>query len=124
MRQSFKTDRKGTYQMLDTVISFTTIEFPNEEMMEKTYVIFHEEMKSLADKLRPAGMIRFHSSRLFLPEDKLMFGNWLEYRDVEAFKACDAIWQKNSEEFFEKYGELYVDVKFNAYRGQVFQDWS
>ena len=110
--------------MSKTVISFTTIEFPNEEMIEKTYDIFHEEMKSLADKLRPAGMIRFHSSRLFLPEDKLMFGNWLEYRDMEAFKACDAIWQKNGEEFFEKYGELYVDVKFNAYRGQIFQDWS
>ena len=56
--------------MSETVISFTTIEFPNEEMMEKTYDIFHEEMKSLAEKLRPAGMIRSHSSRLFLPEDK------------------------------------------------------
>ena len=86
--------------MPDTVISFTTIEFPNEEMMEKTYDIFHEEMQLLADKLRPAGMIRFHSSRLFLPEDQLMFGNWLEYRYMEAFKACYAIWQKNGEEFF------------------------
>ena len=47
--------------MSETVISFTTIEFPNEEMMEKTYDIFQKEMKLLADKLRPAGMIRFHS---------------------------------------------------------------
>ena len=31
--------------MSETVISFTTIEFPNEEMIEKTYDIFHEEMK-------------------------------------------------------------------------------
>jgi hypothetical protein len=110
--------------MSDTVISFTTIEFPNEELMEKMRDILHEEMKSLAEKLRPVGMIRFHSSRLFLPEDKLMIGNWLEYRDMEAFKACDAIWQKNGEEFFKKYGELYEDVKFNSYRGQVVQDWS
>ena len=124
MNQSPNTDRGGIYQISDTVISCTTIEFPNEELKEKTYEIFHGEMKSLADKLRPAGMIRFHSSRLFLPEDRLMFGNWLEYRDMEAFKACDAIWQKNGEEFFEKYGELYVDVKFNAYRGQVFKDWT
>ena len=58
--------------MSETVISFTTIEFPNEEMMEKTYDVFQKEMKLLADKLRPAGMIRFHSSCLFLPEDKLM----------------------------------------------------
>ena len=110
--------------MSETVISFTTIEFPNEEMMEKTYDIFQQEMKLLADKLRPAGMIRFHSSRLFLPEDKLMFGNWLEYRDMEAFKACDAIWQKNGEEFAKKYADMFIDVKFGSYRGQVFQDWS
>ncbi len=110
--------------MQETVISFTTIEFPNEEMMKKTYDIFHEEMQSLADKLRPAGMIRFHSSRLFLPEDKLMFGNWLEYRDLGAFKACDSIWQTNAEEFAKKYGDLFSDVKFGSYRGQVFQDWS
>ena len=50
--------------MSETVISFTNIEFPNEEMMEKTYDIFQKEMKLFADKLRPAGMIRFHSSRL------------------------------------------------------------
>ena len=110
--------------MSETVISFTTIEFPNAELMEKTYDIFREEMKSLADKLRPAGMIRFHSSRLFLPEDKLMFGNWLEYRDLEAFKVCDAIWQKSGEEFAKKYGDMFSDVKFGSYRGQVFQDWS
>jgi hypothetical protein len=124
MSQPARTDREGTDKMSDTVISFTTIEFPNEELMEKMRDILHEEMKSLAEKLRPEGMIRFHSSRLFLPEDKLMIGNWLEYRDMEAFKACDAIWQKNGEEFFKKYGELYEDVKFNSYRGQVVQDWS
>ena len=110
--------------MPENVISFTTIEFPNEKMMEKTYDIFHREMQPLAEKLKPAGMIRFHSSRLFLPEDKLMFGNWLEYRDMEAFNACDSIWQKNGEEFAQKYGKLFSNVKFESYRGQVFQDWS
>ena len=124
MNLASEADRKGIYKMPETIISFTTIEFPNEEMMEKTYDIFHEEMKFLADKLRPAGMIRFHSSRLFLPEDKLIFGNWLEYRDMEAFNACDAIWQKNGEEFAKKYGDMFSDVKFGSYRGQVFQDWS
>ena len=44
--------------MAETVISFTTIELSNEEMMEKTYDLFHEEMKSLAEKLIPAGMLR------------------------------------------------------------------
>ena len=81
--------------MSETVISFTTIEFPNEKMMEKTKDTFHREMRSLAEQLMHAGMIRFNSSRLFLPENNLMFGNWLEYHDMETFKACDAIWQKN-----------------------------
>ena len=53
-----------------------------------------------------------------------MFGNWLEYRDMDAFKACDAIWEKNGEEFAKKYGDMFSDVKFGSYRGQVFQDWS
>ena len=50
-------------------------------------------MKLLAEKLRPEGMTRFHSSRLVFPEDKWMFGNLLKYRDMEAFKTCDIIWQ-------------------------------
>ena len=91
MNQLANIDREGIYRMSDTVISFTTIEFPNEELMKKMRDILHEEVKSLAEKLRPEGMIRFHSSCLFLPEDKLMFGNWLEYRNMGAFKACDAI---------------------------------
>ena len=53
-----------------------------------------------------------------------MFGNWLEYRDMEAFKACNAIWEKNGEEFAKKYADMFIDVKFGSYRGQVFQDWS
>ena len=69
-------------------------------------------MNSLAYKLWTAGMIRFHSSRLFLSENKLMFGNWLEYRDTEALIACDVIWQKNGEEFSEKYAEMFINVKF------------
>ena len=116
------TDKKGVQQMPETVISFTTIEFPNEEMMEKTYNIFQQEMQSLADKLRPAGMIRFHSSRLFLGRQIDVWGG--EYRNMEAFKACDAIWQKNGEEFAKKYVDMFADVKFNSCRGQVFQDWT
>ena len=58
-----------------------------------------------------------------------MFGNWLEYREMEAFKACNAIWQKNGEDFFKKYGELYVDVRFTSWwticgRKIYFLSWS
>jgi len=77
--------------MPDTIISFTTIEYPNQEMMDKGHEIFEKEMATLADKLRPQGMIKFHSSRLFLPEGKLMMGNWLEYKDMAAFEVCNKI---------------------------------
>ena len=110
--------------MSDTIISFTTIKLPNEELMENTREIFDAEMKSIAEKLKSHGMTKFHSSRLFLPEYKLMYGNWLEYIDMEAFQVCDEIWQKNGEEFAAKYGDMFADVKFSSYRGQVFQDWT
>ena len=54
--------------MSNTVISFTTIEYPNEASMEKSLEMFQTEMAALADRLRPLGMIKFHSSRLFLSE--------------------------------------------------------
>jgi hypothetical protein len=115
---------QGEYKVSDTIISFTTIEYPNQEIMDKSHEIFEKEMALLADKLRPQGMIRFHSSRLFLPEGKLMMGNWLEYKDMTAYEDCNKIWEKNGEEFFEKYGEIMAEVKITAYRGQVALDWS
>ena len=51
--------------MPDTIISFTTIEYPNQEMMDKGHEIFEKEMATLADKLRPQGMIKFHSTVYF-----------------------------------------------------------
>ena len=92
--------------------------------MENAHEIFNVEMKSITKKLKPHGMIKFHSSHLFLAENKLMFGNWLEYRDIEAFTICDEIWQKSGEEFAAKYGDMFADVKFSSYRGQVFQHWT
>jgi hypothetical protein len=53
-----------------------------------------------------------------------MFGNWLEYRDMAAFEACNKIWEKNGEEIAEKYSGIFDDMKINAYRGEVHQDWS
>ena len=43
---------------------------------------------------------------------------------MDAFEVCNKIWEKNGEEFFEKYGEIMAEVKITAYRGQVVRDWS
>ena len=49
--------------MSDTIISFTTIEIPNEELMENTREIFYLEMKLIGEKLKLHSMIKFHSSQ-------------------------------------------------------------
>lgn len=61
--------------MSGEIISFTTVEYPDEKSMHQAWEIFQQEMGKLADKLRPLGMTRFHSSRLFLPEDRIIIGN-------------------------------------------------
>ena len=70
--------------------------------MLKAREAFQQDMGKLSDKLRPLGMTRFHSSRLFLPEDRFIVGNWLEYRDMEAYEACDKVWQETTAAFSEK----------------------
>ena len=52
--------------MTGEVISFTTVEYPDEESMQQARDVFRQEMGKLADRLRPLGMTKFHSSRLFL----------------------------------------------------------
>ena len=59
--------------MSGEVISFTTVEYPDEASMLKAREVFQQEMSKLADKLRPLGMTRFHSCLLYTspsPRDK------------------------------------------------------
>ena len=110
--------------MSGEVISFTTIEYPDGGSMLKAREVFQQEMSTLADKLRPLGMTRFHSSRLFLPEDRFIVGNWLEYRDMEAYEACDKVWQETTADFSEKYGHLFEGVTVTPHRGEVMDDYT
>jgi len=110
--------------MSGEVISFTTVEYPDETSMLKAREVFQLEMGQLADKLRPLGMTKFHSSRLFLPEDRFIIGNWLEYRDMEAYEACDKVWQESGAEFAEKYGHLFEGVTVTPHRGEVMDDYT
>tara|TARA_E500000075_G_C6942491_1_gene295239 strand:- start:390 stop:800 length:411 start_codon:yes stop_codon:yes gene_type:complete len=110
--------------MSGEIISFTTVEYPDETSMLKAREVFQLEMGQLADKLRPLGMTKFHSSRLFLPEDRFIIGNWLEYRDMEAYEACDKVWQESGAEFAEKYGHLFEGVTVTPHRGEVMDDYT
>jgi hypothetical protein len=121
---SKQTKRTQETAMSGEVISFTTVEYPNEASMLKAREAFQQEMGKLADKLRPLGMTRFHSSRLFLPEDRFIVGNWLEYRDMAAYEACDKVWQETTAGFSEKYGHLFEGVTVTPHRGEVMDDYS
>ena len=110
--------------MSSEVISFTTVEYPDETSMLNARGVFQQEMGQLADKLRPLGMTKFHPSRLFQPEDRFIIGNWLEYRDMEAYKACDKVWQESGAEFAEKYGHLFEGVTVTPHRGEVIDDYT
>ena len=46
--------------MSETIISFTTIEFPNPELLENTLDIFHMEMELIAKKLKPKKLVLSH----------------------------------------------------------------
>ena len=110
--------------MSGEVISFTNIEYPDEGSTLKTREAFQQEMSTLSYKLRPLGMTRFHSSRLFLPEDRFIVGNWVEYRDMEAYGACDKVWRENTADFSEKYGHLFEGVTVTPHRGEVMDDYT
>ena len=53
-----------------------------------------------------------------------MIGNWLEYRDMAAYEACDRVWQEAGAEFAEKYGHLFEGVVVTPHRGEVMDDYS
>lgn len=110
--------------MSKAVISFTTVEYPDEASMERAREVFATEMGSLADRMRPLGMVKFQSSRMFLPEGKFMIGNWLEYRDMAAYEACDQVWQEAGAAFAEKHGHLFEGVIVTPHRGEVMDDYS
>ena len=43
---------------------------------------------------------------------------------MEAYEACDKVWQESGEEFAEKYGHLFEGVTVTPHRGEVMDDYS
>ena len=68
----FKTQKARKIKKSATIISFTMIEFLNEELIKNTREILAAEIKSITGKLKARGMIKFQSSGLFLPENRFM----------------------------------------------------
>ena len=74
------------------ITSFTLIDFLNESEMTAFFVFMEKHTDALASELRANGMTKFYVTRVFDKNDKFTVGNWLEYKDAESYKACEAIW--------------------------------
>ena len=84
----------GTEMSKAAIISFTLLDFPNESEMRGFLYLVEQRYEAHAAKLRAAGMTRFYVTRIFNKGDKFTIGNWLEYRDQDAFAKCDVIWKE------------------------------
>ena len=103
------------------ITSFTLIDFLNENEMTAFFVFFEKNIEALSEELRANGMIKFYVTRVFNKNDKFTVGNWLEYKDAESYKACEAIWVKF---FTEKASKSGIIGKIAPHRCVVQYDYS
>ncbi len=104
------------------IISFTLLDFPNESEMRGFLYLVEQRYDAHAAKLRAAGMTRFYVTRIFNKGDKFTIGNWLEYRDQDAFSRCDAIWKEYMSDLIKDVPQF--SPKISPNRGIVMYDFS
>ncbi|HBP59074.1 MAG TPA: hypothetical protein DD668_05795, partial [Alphaproteobacteria bacterium] len=114
--------RVGTSMSQAVIISFTLIDFPNENEMRGFLHLVEQRYEAHAAKLRAAGMTRFYVTRIFNKSDKFTIGNWLEYRDQDAFAKCDAIWKEYMSDLIKDVPQFAPKISPN--RGIVMYDFS
>ena len=112
----------GTEMSKAAIISFTLLDFPNESEMRGFLYLVEQRYEAHAAKLRAAGMTRFYVTRIFNKADKFTIGNWLEYRDQDAFAKCDAIWKEYMSDLIKDVPQFAPKISPN--RGIVMYDFS
>lgn len=105
------------------ITSYTLMDFISEGDMLEFINFVEENMQTHADNLRANGMIKFYISRIFNKGDKYTIGNWLEYKDQEAYAICDKIWEAFISESDNANKFTFIS-KVVAYRGIVQYDFS
>jgi hypothetical protein len=104
------------------IVSFTTLDFPNESEMRGFLHLVEQRYEAHAATLRAAGMTKFYVTRIFNKDDKFTIGNWLEYRDQDAFAKCDAIWKEYMSDLIKDVPQFAPKIAPN--RGVVMYDFS
>jgi hypothetical protein len=109
--------------MSDAVItSYTLIDFPTESDLTAFFVFVEQNYDQLASDLRENGMVKFYITRVFNKEGKFTVGNWLEYKNQDAYAACDQIWKTFMNEVYSR--NTSVTAKIAPHRGIVQYDYS
>ena len=112
----------GTEMSKAAIISFTLLDFPNESEMRGFLYLVEQRYEAHAAKLRAAGMTRFYVTRIFNKGDKFTIGNWLEYRDQDAFAKCDIIWKEYMSDLIKDVPQFAPKISPN--RGIVMYDFT
>ena len=112
----------GTEMSKAAIISFTLLDFPNESEMRGFLYLVEQRYEAHAAKLRAAGMTRFYVTRIFNKGDKFTIGNWLEYRDQDAFAECDVIWKEYMSDLIKDVPQFAPKISPN--RGIVMYDFT
>ena len=112
----------GTEMSKAAIISFTLLDFPNESELTGFLYLVEQRYEAHAAKLRAAGMTRFYVTRIFNKGDKFTIGNWLEYRDQDAFAKCDVIWKEYMSDLIKDVPQFAPKISPN--RGIVMYDFS
>ena len=109
--------------MSDAVItSYTLVDFATESDMTAFFVFVEQNYEQLANDLRDHGMIKFYITRVFNKEGKFTVGNWLEYKDQDAYLTCDQIWKTFMMTVYAQ--NTSVTAKIAPHRGIVQYDYS
>ena len=99
------------------LINFSTADFGSKADMELRLITWNEEKENYLPKLKANGMLRFTTMRVWNKEGVFRLGYLFEYKDEEAYKKCQFIWQE-----IEKNMKIRSPVKVFANRGIVLDD--
>tara|TARA_B100000427_G_C15120157_1_gene425483 strand:- start:151 stop:549 length:399 start_codon:yes stop_codon:yes gene_type:complete len=115
--QFLKTTLKEFMMSQAKLINFSTADFSSKAEMQMNFNNWTSNRKKHLPKLKSLGMLRFTVLRVWNKEGAFRLGYIFEYKDEEAYKKCQPIWQGIEGEIKNE-----APVKIFANRGIVLED--
>ena len=99
------------------LINYSTADFGAKADMELRLFKWQDQKEEYLPMLKAGGMLRFTTMRVWNKEGAFRLGYIFEYKDEEAYKKCQPIWQGIEGEIKNE-----APVKIFANRGIVLED--